>query len=392
MLTTCPECSLQVSDLAISCPHCGYPLKPASLKRTKKKRQRLPNGFGQISKIKGNLAKPYRAIVTIGTKYNGRPKVAMLKPEAYFRTYNEAYEALLKYNKNPFDLSKPITMNELFEEWAKEKAPELKAPSTLLGDKITWNHAEPIYNMDIREVKKYHIKEVLSQETLTPVIAVRLKKILNQLFLYAIEEDYINENVVKNISMDKANKLITSQRTGHIAFTDEELNRLWTVNSEIHKMIIIACYSGWRPSELVSLKTENINLEEKTMMGGLKTKAGIDRIVPIHPIIMPLIKYFYERARNENSEYLFSNHTKKLDHISYMTYDLKFQEVVSSLSLNEAHTPHDTRVTFITKCKKYNVDEYAIKYMVGHTIKDITERVYTKRDPKWFQEEIKKIK
>lgn len=27
MLFKCPECDLQVSDKAISCPHCGHPLK-----------------------------------------------------------------------------------------------------------------------------------------------------------------------------------------------------------------------------------------------------------------------------------------------------------------------------------------------------------------------------
>ena len=30
------------------------------------------------------------------------------------------------------------------------------------------------------------------------------------------------------------------------------------------------------------------------------------------------------------------------------------------------------------------VDEYAIKKMVGHEIYDITEKVYTKRDPQWL--------
>lgn len=29
MLITCPECELQVSDKAYTCPHCGYPLKTA---------------------------------------------------------------------------------------------------------------------------------------------------------------------------------------------------------------------------------------------------------------------------------------------------------------------------------------------------------------------------
>ncbi|NLD50518.1 MAG: zinc ribbon domain-containing protein, partial [Clostridiaceae bacterium] len=31
MLTKCPECELQISDKAISCPHCGYPLRPENI-------------------------------------------------------------------------------------------------------------------------------------------------------------------------------------------------------------------------------------------------------------------------------------------------------------------------------------------------------------------------
>ena len=42
--------------------------------------------------------------------------------------------------------------------------------------------------------------------------------------------------------------------------------------------------------------------------------------------------------------------------------------------------------------KKYGVDEYAIKYMVGHKISDITEKVYTQREFEWLKDEIEKIK
>ena len=42
--------------------------------------------------------------------------------------------------------------------------------------------------------------------------------------------------------------------------------------------------------------------------------------------------------------------------------------------------------------KKYEVDEYAIKHMVGHSITDITEKVYTKREIDWFRKEIEKNK
>ena len=56
------------------------------------------------------------------------------------------------------------------------------------------------------------------------------------------------------------------------------------------------------------------------------------------------------------------------------------------------HRPHDARKTFVTRAKEYNLDEYAIKYIVGHAIEDITERVYTKRNIEWLKNEIEKIK
>ena len=96
MLIKCPECELQVSDKALACPHCGYPMKPEANKpkRRSTKRKKLPNGFGQITEIKNKkLRKPFRAMVSVGKKENGRPIVKMLKPEAFFKTYNEAYEA-----------------------------------------------------------------------------------------------------------------------------------------------------------------------------------------------------------------------------------------------------------------------------------------------------------
>lgn len=47
-------------------------------------------------------------------------------------------------------------------------------------------------------------------------------------------------------------------------------------------MILIGIYSGWRPQELSILKIADIDLENNTMFGGLKTDAGRNRCVPIH--------------------------------------------------------------------------------------------------------------
>ena len=46
------------------------------------------------------------------------------------------------------------------------------------------------------------------------------------------------------------------------------------------------------------------------------------------------------------------------------------------------HTPYDARHTFITNMKRAEANEYLIKLIVGHSIKDITEGTYTHREIK----------
>lgn len=118
MLIQCPECNKEISNKAIACPNCGFPISEPTNKQRRKsnRRKRLPNGFGQITEIKG-LRKPFRVSVTVGKNDVGRPICKLLKPDAYFKTYNDAYSALLEYNKKPYELSSIITMNELFERW-----------------------------------------------------------------------------------------------------------------------------------------------------------------------------------------------------------------------------------------------------------------------------------
>lgn len=64
-------------------------------------------------------------------------------------------------------------------------------------------------------------------------------------------------------------------------------------------MILVGIYSGWRPQELATLKTADIDLDVNTMKGGMKTDAGKNRIVPIHPII--------EKLYCADNEYLFND-------------------------------------------------------------------------------------
>ena len=144
------------------------------------------------------------------------------------------------------------------------------------------------------------------------------------------------------------------------------------------------------------IRLENVDLKNWTFTGGMKTKAGTNRTVPIHSKIRHLVFNRYKEAQELGSEYLL-NCTDATTHrnsimLTYDRYQKRVGKIRDELGLNPDHRAHDGRKHFITMAKKNKVDEYAIKYMVGHSITDITEKVYTERDFKWLIEEIEKIK
>lgn len=218
------------------------------------------------------------------------------------------------------------------------------------------------------------------------------------MFDYALEYELVEKNYSRSFKLsDELIEEITTAKNGHMPYTEEEMKILWANVNTIKDvdMILIQSYSGWRPQELCLIKLSEIDFEKWVFVGGLKTAAGKNRIVPIHSKIRGLVKKRYEEAKSLNSEYLFNlviqegGNTKPF---KYAIYQKRFAEIKKKLNLNPNHRPHDGRKHFVTMAKKYHVNEYAIKYIVGHKITDITEKIYTTRELNWLQDEIEKIK
>lgn len=413
MLIKCPECELQVSDKAMYCPHCGYPMqpniKPRKPRNKNNKHKRLPNGFGQISEIKNrNLRNPFRAMVTVGKNSNGRPICKPLKPESYFPTYNDAYAALVEYNKNPYDLEPSITVKELYEKWTYEYFKSLKSINSAKAVDLAWAYCSAVYNMRVMDIRARHIKGCMEdgialirgkEKRPNAIMKNKIKTLFNQMLDYALEYEIVDRNYSRtfNLTEDTINEIQTVKHE-HISFTDEEMNKLWEHINDKNwiDIILIQCYSGWRPQELGLIKIVDVDLENWIFKGGIKTDAGADRIVPIHSKIKELVAQRYKEANKLGSQYLLnyveSNHSNKNLKLSYARYNSAFKMICNELNLNPKHRPHDGRKHFVTMAKKYGVDEYAIKYIVGHKISDITEKVYTSRELRWLRDEIEKIK
>ena len=410
MLTQCPECELPVSDKANACPHCGYPLKSSEKqKRPRKsnKRRRLPNGFGQISEIKNrNLRNPFRAMVTVGKTPEGKPICKPLKPESYFATYNDAYAALVEYNKNPYDLEPSITMQELYDKWLPEYEKTVKSTKSVTS---AWAYCSGVYKMRVMDIRARHVKGCMEEGVAiirgkeqhpSATMKNQIKSLFNMMLDYALEYELVDRNYSRTFNLtEETVKEIQSVKKEHIAFTDEEMDLLWAniSNKQGIDILLIQCYSGWRPQELGLLELKDVDLENWTFRGGMKTDAGENRVVPIHSRIQDLVLRKYQEAEALGSPYLLNwtdpnNRNKKNLKLTYARYQKALERIRDELKLNPNHRPHDGRTHFVTMAKRYGVDEYAIKYMVGHKISDITEKVYTRREFAWLREEIEKIK
>lgn len=411
MLLQCPECELQVSDKATYCPHCGYPMQPDVRQRKPRKsnkRRRLPNGFGQISEIKGrNLRNPFRAMVTVGKTPAGRPICKPLKPESYFPTYNDAYAALVEYNKNPYDLGPAITARELYEKWTEEYFKTLKNDGSARAVTSAWAYCSSVYDMRVMDIRARHVKGCMEEGVAVvrgkeqhPSASMKnkIKSLFNLMLDYALEYEIVDRNYSRSFNLtEETIKEIQTVKKEHIPFTEEEMALLWehVDDKRYVDAILIQCYSGWRPQELGLLELKDVDLENGTFKGGMKTEAGADRVVPIHSRIRSLVERKYKEALAVGSKYLFNctdGRSGKPVMMTYQRYQRGFEMVRDELKLNPEHRPHDGRKHFVTMAKKAGVDEYAIKYMVGHKISDITEKVYTQREFEWLKEEVEKIR
>lgn len=389
MLIKCPECELQVSDKALSCPHCGYPLIKTEYNRQHKtkKRLKLPNGFGRITQIKNkNLRKPFRAMITVGFNDEGKTIGKIL---GYYETYNDAYSALVEYNKNPYSLDTDINLIDLYDKWSERYFKSLSSESSVRTVISAWNRMKPLWYMSVQNIRPYQIKSLILEADCSPNIKSRMKSVFNLMFDFALEFEIVDKNPARAFSLSDNIEIEDKESNIHTVYTDEEITSLWGNSNRWAKIMLIQIYSGWRPQELGNIMLEDVDLKNWTFKGGMKTKAGKDRVVPIWSGIRKLVETEYNYSKIKGWDRLFCcDDATSHKNSSVLTYD-KYRHRVQSIMPN--HKAHDGRKTFVSLCKRYNVDEYAIKYMVGHTISDITESVYTEREKDWLSREIEKI-
>ena len=365
--------------------------------RKKKNDIKRANGTGGIKKLSGNRRRPWMVLITAGYETNEITliKKQIQKPLGYYETEELAKKALYDYNMNPYDIeAEKITFKKVYDDWSSRYYADLSNKSTQRSNLSAFNHSGPLHDMIFKSITITNMRDTINNAQVGISTKGRMKSLYNLLYDFAVESNIVSINVARNFTIKGLQNKILNERNSKIPFPQDHENLLWeNADYGFTRMVLIGIYSGWRPQELATLKRANIDIDNQTMLGGMKTVAGTDRIVPIHSKIKEFINYYYDQS--EGCEYLFNDFEGQQGTV--MTYDKyrgRFRKALtrSGLSVSD-YSPHCTRYTFITKAKESKMDEYAIKMIVGHEISDITESIYTHRDTvKFLKEEITKIK
>ncbi len=352
------------------------------------------NGTGSVYKLSGRRRKPYVATITSSCRYDA-PRGRYIQDRTtigYYETRDAAIIALNNYLADPYDVKKSaITFEELYNEWSEIKYKDI-SPSAIRTWKSAFKHLEVLYSRKINEIRTVDIEYSIQNSDVHSSTRKRMKSLCNLLYKYAIKHEYVKTNYAALCDNIYSDPPVIVRKP----FDEEEIRLLWNnLDIPFVDIILIGIYSGWRPQELISLNVQDINLQDKYMIGGMKTKSGKNRIVPIHSKIMPLINNRindYQFSSNENCapNKLFTYKSDDgIQALDYYKYRNRFIKVMKHLNMD--HRPHDTRHTFITMGKEAGMNEYILKLIVGHSIDDVTEHVYTHRKVESLREEMEKI-
>jgi len=330
---------------------------------------KLPNGYGSIVKLKDTKRrKPYRVRLTKGFTDEGKQIVIILGD---FKSQEEATEALCEYNSSPYDITaNKITFAEVYKKWSKIHF-EKVSDSAIVNYENAYNkYCKDLHKMRIKDIRLTHLQGAVDDSGMAYPTRKVIKALLNQVFTFAMKNDIVEKKYSEYIDCG-----VNEGKTKRKPFTTDEIKKLW---DNAHKLdyadtVLIMIYTCLRVGELLTIEIDNVHLHERYMVGGSKTEAGRDRVIPINKKIEPFIRKYYEM--NKNQKYLIMNSLG--NPMQYSNYRReKWDNIMEKLEF-EGNRPHDCRHTGISLLDSAGANPLCIKRIVGHASQDITEDVYT---------------
>lgn len=349
------------------------------------------NGSGTIWKRK--LAHGTKYIAYGPARYeNIDGKITTVRDKiGSFGSRKEAREALELYNKHP-TLKFNYTLKDVYEDWKRSAFADI-GTQTQTSWTTSWAKIEDCKDPDLsvklmREITTGEIRQLLDyyanervvsdkdgKTTTLPALSksyiTKIKALMTQLCNHAVENNIVDRNYAALVKLPKM------EAGTRRAFTDLEFAKLekgWG-SATGGDACLVLCYTGFRVTEFCQLTRFSYDPKAKTLTGGMKTDAGKDRVVPVHPKILPIIERWYNESRGP----LYPRPDGKAYTKDSFSNGV-WKPCMRSLGLPDDLTPHSARHTFGTRMAAAGARPEDIQKILGHTDYSMTANVYVNQD------------
>lgn len=348
-MSNCIKCKADLPEGAAFCPVCGKKQAPQERKHRKR-----ANGTGNISKLSGNRSKPWLARkngVTVGT----------------FATRAEAQKALERLTDTTVTDKYNMTFKQVYERWHAEHSREI-SPKTLKDYEWAFGLCTPIHDRKIRSILRSDYQAlIIAQEVKgrSKGTCNKVRVVLSMLGKWAYEEGITSTNNADNLTTT-AKQLSTRE-----IFLDADIKAMKESKLEAAKIALIMVSSGCRPGEL--FKVPLSDCFDDYFIGGSKTEAGKDRVIPIGPDGLEAYRQIRKKAADAGADLLISGYEGSHVYANYAKREWKkLMEEIGRPGV----TPYACRHTFITNAIRGGMDLPVLEAIVGHVDRETT-RIYT---------------
>lgn len=345
----CIKCKRELPPGAIYCPMCGKKQTPEKRKALKR-----ANGTGTVYKLSGRRARPWVAAknrVVIG----------------YYERKTDALDALERLNGKPLTERYNMTFTEVFEAWKAEHYKEIGKQGIQSYDGA-YKVFAPLHDRKFRDLRVVDFQEVLEPHMKkSPATISKYKQLITQMSNWAIREEICTTNFAKFIKVPEA---IKKEKD---IFSEEDIQKLEADGSDAAKIVLMLLSTGMRIGELFNLPVADYH--GTYVVGGEKTDAGRNRIIPIRPEGRQYFEYIAARA---TGELLISGYSGQKVSENYRKRD--FYPLLDRLGISKK-TPHATRHTYASRAVKEGLAPEMLQRVLGHADYATTANVYTHIDP-----------
>ena len=345
----------------------------------KRKVMRMPNSYGSIKKLSGNRRNPFMVSVNPRLNAKGTYSYDVL---GYYPDRPSAMIALAEYNRNPYDLSnKNTTFAEVYEAFLKDKYYGTKkySDSAINATRAAYRNCSTLHNKPFSELKHSDLQRVIDECPLKHASLEHIVNLFKQMYKFALREEIVQKNASAFVKIN-----IADDDEHGIRWNDDDIALLWANTDKLYvRVLLIYLYTGWRATELLDMPKTDINLTEWYMIGGKKTAAGRNRIVPIHPRIRSFVQELYDAP----GDYL-------LGQCKPLRYPLLIDgctEALSQCGITAKYTMHDCRHTFSSWLNDALIPTVICDKLLGHAGKTLDEKVYIHKTIEQLHEAIQKI-